>query len=171
MTNNTTLEAMLTGGHPNSLGNTVAVVHSVLTDKYKLEELYQCYFSDDAVVRLRVSNAMKRICKEHPDWLIPYIDRFLTDISKIEQASTKWTLAQLFLWLCDSMTKPQLKQAKSILKTNLDNTNDWIVQNTTIETLAFWAREDEELKHWLLPRLEKLEKSDKKSVAGRAKKC
>ena len=165
-----TFEEMLTGGHPNSLGNTVEVVNLILADRKKLEDLYQCYYSDDEVVRLRVSNAMKRICKEHPDWLVSYIDKFLINISKINQASTQWTLAQLFLWLEDDMSEPQLEKAKEILKNNLNKSDDWIVQNTTIETLSAWAKDDEKLRMWIIPRLENFSKSDRKSVAGRAKK-
>ena len=52
-------EEMLTGGHPNSLGRTVEVVALVLADRDRLGELYACYQSDDAVVRLRTSNALK----------------------------------------------------------------------------------------------------------------
>lgn len=55
-------------------------------------------------------------------------------------------------------------------KNNLDNHNDWIVINTTMETLFEWSKADENLKSWLFPRLEKFENSDKKSIAGRAKK-
>ncbi len=163
-------EKMLTGGHPNSLGNTVAVVDKILADKTQLNSLYECYFSSDAVVRLRVSNAMKRICREQPKWLVPYLDRFLTQISKIGQASTQWTLAQLFLWLETSMSDAQKQKAIVVLQRNLESSNDWIVQNTTIETLGTWAKTDDSIKSWLMPRLRKLAKSDRKSVAGRASK-
>lgn len=54
-------EAVLTGGHPNSLGRTVEVVDVVLADRAKLAQLYACYFSEDEVVRLRFSSAMKRV--------------------------------------------------------------------------------------------------------------
>ncbi|MFL0711889.1 MAG: hypothetical protein ACJLS2_03810 [Microcella pacifica] len=47
-------ESPLTGGHPNSLGNTVSVVDEVLADRALLAELVACYRSEDAVVRLRV---------------------------------------------------------------------------------------------------------------------
>ena len=170
MSNINAFEEMLTGGHPNSLGNTIEVVDIVLADKKKFDDLYQCYFSEDEVVRLRVSNAMKRICKEHPEWLVPYIDNFLNEISKINQASTQWTLAQLFLWLEDDMSKLQLEKAKEILKTNLTKSNDWIVQNTTMETLSTWAKDDESLRLWIIPKLEKFSESDRKSVARRASK-
>lgn len=165
-----TFEEMLTGGHPNSLGNTIEVVGVILADRNKFDDLYQCYFSKDEVVRLRVSNAMKRICREHPDWLVPYIDKFLNDIAKINQASTQWTLAQLFLWLEKDMTTAQIAQAKRILKHNLETNNDWIVQNTTIETLSMWAKDDQGLREWLIPKLEDFAKTGRKSVSGRAKK-
>jgi hypothetical protein len=81
-----TYEERLTGGHPNSLGNTIEVVADVLAHPERIEELYQCYFSEDEVVRLRVSNAMKRLARANGDLLFPYLDRFLKDISKIDQA-------------------------------------------------------------------------------------
>ena len=67
-------EAMLTGGHPNSLGRTMEVVDIVLADRAKLADLYQCYFSSDEVVRLRVSSAMKRVTIEHPDWTMDFMN-------------------------------------------------------------------------------------------------
>ena len=170
MLENNLFEVRLTGGHPNSLGNTVEVVEEILQDQSKFDDLFQCYFSDDEVVRLRVSNAMKRICKEKPAWLVPYLDRFINEIAQIDQASTKWTFAQLFLWLEGDLSDAQLRKAKEILKTNLETSDDWIVQNNTIETLGQWAKNDEDLKAWLLPKLEDFQTSHRKSVAKRANK-
>ena len=170
MSDQRSFEEILTGGHPNSLGNTVEVVAFVLADRSRFEELYRCYFSADAVVRLRTSNAMKRICKEQPDWLVPYLDRFLSEIAAIDQASTQWALAQLFLQLQGAMTAEQRRRAIAIMQRNLDRSDDWIVQNATIETLGTWARTDADLKAWLLPRLARFATSSRKSVAGRAQK-
>ena len=61
-------ESPLTGGHPNSLGNTVSVVDEVLADRALLAELVACYRSEDAVVRLRVSSAVKRVAQQQPEW-------------------------------------------------------------------------------------------------------
>lgn len=163
-----TFESMLRGGHPNSLGNTLEVVSIILKDKTKLEELYNCYFSDDEVVRLRVSNAFKRICKERKDWLVPFIDRFINKISFIDQPSTKWTLAQLFLILADKMTSKQIDSAKKILKNNLIAEKDWIVQNHTMQTLFEWSLNDKNLQKWLIPELIKATKDSHKSISGRA---
>ena len=101
------IERLLSGGHPNSLGNTVEVVDMVLANPSKFESLFNTYFSKDEVVRLRVSNAMKRICKANKSLLVPYIDRFLDEIAIINQASTQWTLAQLFLELEKDLNESQ----------------------------------------------------------------
>ncbi len=163
-------EKRLTGGHPNSLGNTIEVVEDVLANHELFVELFNCYFSDDEVVRLRVSNAMKRICKTEKVLLLPFVDRFLDEISKIDQASTQWTLSQLFLQLERDLTPTQKAQALEILKNNLSTHNDWIVLCQTTETLGRWAKKDHELKSWLLPHLQRLGKDRRNAVSKKAQK-
>lgn len=163
-------EARLSGGHSNSLGNTVDVVEEILADKSKLAELYACYASSDEVVRLRTSNAFKRVMKEQPDWLEPYLDKFLTEVSELEQASAQWTLAQLFAGLEGFMSAEQLSRAKAVVKRNLETSDDWIVLNNSMQTLADWAEVDAELKSWHEPHLNRLAADPRKSVSGRAKK-
>ncbi|WP_299899675.1 hypothetical protein [uncultured Aquimarina sp.] len=166
----TNFEERLTGGHPNSLGDTVEVVEEVLAENELFNELFNCYFSNDEIVRLRTSNAMKRVCKVNKPLLIPYIDRFLSEISIIDQASTQWTLSQLFEMLEKDMSDGQIKQAKEIMKNNLANHNDWIVLNQTMNTLTKWSKKDENLKLWIIPHLERLTSDTRKSVSGRAQK-
>ena len=113
---------------------------------------------------------MKRICQSQPQWLIPYLDHFLTEVSQIEQASAQWTLAQLFARLDRYMSEQQLERAKSILKHNLTSYSDWIVLNTTMETLTKWSKQDRELATWLLPYLKQLSNDKRKSVSGKAEK-
>jgi hypothetical protein len=164
------IEQLLTGGHHNSLGNTLQVVDIVLSDKDRLEELYQCYFSEDEVVRLRTSGSLKRVCKAHPEWLVPYIDRLLDEIALIDQASTKWTLAILFDELRKLMNDKQIKKSRAVMKKNLSESNDWIVLNTTMQVLSDWAKDDPALLDWLKPHLKRLSGDKRKSVANRAKK-
>lgn len=163
-------EAMLTGGHPNSLGRTLEVVDCVLADRRQLHELYCCYDSDDEVVRLRTSNAIKRICKEKPDWLVPYIDKLINRTSLIDQASTQWTLATLFQLLQSSMNQSQRIKAIGVLKRNLESHDDWIVLNNTMQVLAEWDESDNELMTWLKPQLQRLHVDKRKSVSRRAGK-
>jgi hypothetical protein len=159
---------MLTGGHPNSLGRTVEVVDQILADSSLLEQLYECYFSSDEIVRLRTSNAFKRIWREHPDWLIPYLDSFLAEVSQIDQASTRWTLAQMFLELESLLSAEQKARAIAVLKRNLDESNDWIVLNETLKALGKWAKDDPALSVWLKPYLLRFGGDHRQSVAKNA---
>lgn len=164
------LEQMLTGGHPNSLGRTVEVVNQVLADPSRFAELFACYHSSDAVVRLRTSSAMKRVEAERHDLLVPYIDRFIEEIGQLDQASAQWTLAQLFDRLSEDMTECQRTAALNIMKRNLAGHDDWIVLNTTIEILSGWAVDDRNLREWIAPHLKRLSSDSRKSVASRAAK-
>ena len=165
-----TYEHMLSGGHHNSLGRTEEVVADVLKHKARLQNLYDCYKSQDAVVRLRVSSAMKRVCKSKPEWVMEYLDRLQSEVSQLDQPSAKWTLAQLFVLLDRRMSQPQRSRAVEIMQHNLQTESDWIVQNTTAEALAHFAEQDEQLKHWLLPQLQKQLKDKHASVARRAQR-
>ncbi|MEQ8735601.1 MAG: hypothetical protein RIC29_11805 [Rhodospirillaceae bacterium] len=163
-------EDRLTGGHPNSLGNTVQVVETVLKNPKRFDELFSCYRSDNPIVRLRTSNAMKRVEAEHHALLVPYIDRFITEIGALDQASAQWTLAQLFQRLADDMSPSQRTGALKIMKRNLAKHEDWIVLNTTLETLSLWACDTPPLKKWLVPHLERLSSDSRKSVSKKATK-
>ncbi len=163
-------EAMLTGGHPNSLGRTVEVVDLVLADQSALADLYDCYFSDDDVVRLRVSSAMKRVTIEHPEWTIALMDRLQTDVAAIDQASTQWTLALLFDLTKKLQTSAQRARSVEIMKNNLADHDDWIVLNTTMQVLHDWSRDDRLLSDWLAPHLERLVDDRRSSVSKRAAK-
>jgi hypothetical protein len=167
---NQTFEQMLTGGHPNSLGRTVEVVELVLAQPRRMDELYGCYRSADEVVRLRTSSAFKRISLVQPELLVPYIDRLLSEIAALDQASAQWTLAHLYATLRPFMTPEQHRRAVAVLQHNLDHHDDWIVLNMTMQTLADWSAEDEALRAWLRPRLHRLTEDRRKSVAGRARK-
>jgi len=157
-------------GATNTLGRTEEAVALVLQSPERIEELYQCYFQPDEWVRLRVSSSFKRLWRADPDLVEPYIPGFIADVSKIDQPSANWTFSQLCLEMQDHLSDRQKKLAIRTMKQYLKNSKDWIVQNATIETLAIWADDSENLKTWLVPRLEKFSQGDKKSVAKRAEK-
>lgn len=161
---------MLRGGHPNSLGRTVEVVEAVLADPTQLEQLYGCYFDGDETVRLRTSNAMKRLWRQQPDWFRPYFDRFYGEVAGLTQPSTRWTLAQMALELAPLFNDAQRQRAAAVLKDNLTAYDDWIVLSQTLKTLGAWAKTDPNLRGWLIPQLERLAADPRKSVGVPAAK-
>lgn len=163
-------EAMLTGGHPNSLGRTQDVVDAVLADRSRLADLYECYFSADEVVRLRVSSAMKRVTIAHPDWTMDFMDRLQDDVAAIDQSSTQWTLALIFDLTRNLMSDEQRRRAVEIMQTNLAEHDDWIVLNNSMKVLGAWAETDVDLQRWLRPQLQRLAADRRRSVASNARK-
>ncbi len=161
---------MLTGGHPNSLGRTLEVVEVVLADRTRFADLYDCYFSDDEIVRLRVSNAVKRVTIEHPDWTMGVMDGLQSEVAAIDQPSTQWTLALLFDLTRDRLSDGQHERALDIMKRNLAHHDDWIVLNNSMKVLSKWATDDAELRAWLRPHLERHLTDARKSVASNARK-
>jgi hypothetical protein len=145
------------------------VLSQILDDRAKIQLLIDCWKSDDELVRLRVQNGVKRVAKERPEWVVEFLPDLLSWITEIDQPSTKWCLSTLYMWLSDFMTKEQIDKAIEVMKGNL-HYDDWIVQNTTSESLAFYAKRDENLREWLLPELTKLTNSRHKSVSRRAQK-
>ncbi len=70
------VEMLAVGGKSNSLGRVNEVIEIVLHNEPRLNELYDCLFDKDAWIRMRAADALEKVCREHPDWLMPYIDRF-----------------------------------------------------------------------------------------------
>lgn len=152
----------------NTLGRTEEAVAIVLADPARIVELYECYFQPDEWVRLRASSAFKRLWKADVELVLPFLDGFVDDVSAIDQPSVQWTFALMCLDLDNHLTNDQRTTCKARLKSYLENSDDWIVQNNTITTLGTWAKEDTALREWLLPRLKELSESYRKSVARRA---
>lgn len=165
-----TFEAMLTGGHPNSLGRTDEVAQRVVDEPERIAELFRTYDSADEVVRLRVSSAFKRVFLSHPKWFKQWYGRFSKRVVKLGQPSALWTLSLLCLRLEDQLTPRNKADAQELLCETLETCDDWIVINNTLETLGHWAERDAQLQRWLEPRLVRYSGDRRKSVAKKAQR-
>jgi HEAT repeat protein len=161
---------MLSGGHPNSLGRTEEVVGLVLADGSRLEQLFGCLESPDAVVRMRAADALEKVCRERPEWFEPRVERLLEEVGAIDQPSVQWHTAQMLGHLYPRLDSDQGRRAGALLRRYLTESDDWIVLNVTMEILAEWSRDRADLAAWLLPELERLRADERKSVAKRATK-
>ncbi len=166
---------MLAGGHPNSLGRTQEVVAHVLDAPARIQELLHAYEDADPVVRLRVSNALKRIEQQNHALMVQHLDAFLDKVIDLPtlgaQPSAQWTVAQICLALSPDLTTAQYARAKAHLMGNLATMTDWIVLAQTMETLSKWAQTDPSLARWLLPHLERQSQDPRPAVAKKARVC
>ena len=163
-----TVEALLTGGDPRSLGNVGLVVDDASRRPGRLAELVECVFSDDEIVRMRASDALEKVCRSQPGLVQPFLPRLLTEMSRIDQASVQWHLAQILTEV--QLDERQRAEAVAILERNLDTSGDWIVTNLSLRALATFAQTSPAVRARLVGRLHRYERSRYKSVASRARK-
>lgn len=161
---------MLTGGHPNSLGRTLEIVETVLSDHARLADLYDCCLNEDEIVRLRALNGIRRVFNAEPKWFDAYVERFLTEIAAIDQASAKWTVAQLALELQGRLSADQRRRATEIVIEFLHTQDDWIALNMSMKTLQHWARTDQSYAARVERRVRELASDRRRSVANGARK-
>ena len=161
---------MLKGGHPNSLGRTEEAVGIVQADHARLEELFATIGDPDEVVRMRVGDALEKVCREQPGWFVAHVDRLLGELGRIEQPSVQWHVAQMLEHLRRDLSDDQAQRATELLQRNLTRSTDWIVLNVTMDVLTEWAKHDPPLAGWLPPELERLRQDERRSVAKRASK-
>lgn len=80
------------------------------------------------------------------------------------------TGGQLMLIYTNDFNAEQRRRATQVMQRNLKQSTDWIVLAQTANTLARWAKTDEDLKRWLIPHLQELESDPRRAVAGKATK-
>ena len=128
------------GGNANSLGRSEEVLKEVLEDKSRLDELYECICHDDAWVRMRAIDTLEKVCRDYPNWMSPYIDIMLSELTKSTQVSIQWHLAQIFGQVV--LDDNQKEQAIEWLETILSSKDvDWIVSSNSMETVAQFSRD------------------------------
>lgn len=160
------IEAALSGGNPRSLGRADEVAAIVLADPALLDELFACLGSPDDIVRMRAADALEKVCRQHPEWVEPYVDRLLRDASAIDQPSVQWHLAQMLGEV--HLTGGRRELAAAILRRNLEQASDWIVLNYSLQVYATFVRDDPSLRDDFVAQLVRHQAGAHTSVRKRA---
>ncbi len=162
-------DMLMVGGKTNSLGRAKEIIEIVLSDKSQLDELYDCLFHDDAWARMRAADAIEKVCRTHPEWLEPYIDKFLTELTPSRQPSIQWHLAEIFGEV--SLTKAQRQRTIDWMKGLLSSEDtDWIVAANSMKTLAMFTKDGVIPKLQMIELLKIQQKHKSKAVVRRATK-
>ncbi len=162
-------EIFAVGGKSNSLGRTNEVIGLVLKNKNQLDELYSCVFNEDAWIRMRAIDALEKICRLHPDWLLQYIDKLQDELGSNGQPSIQWHLAQMY----SQVTLSNEQKVKTInwLKHLLSNTDvDWIVAANAMQTLVQFTKDNFVPTKDAIALLKVQQKHKSKSVVRKANK-
>jgi hypothetical protein len=133
-------EIFTAGGHSNSLGRAGEVLNTVQDDTSRLGELFNCISADDAWVRMRAVDTFEKIVKDQPDLAQPYLESIFSDLTKSEQPSIQWHLAQIFGEV--PLNGSQRSHAVEWLEQRIKSTDvDWIVSVNVMKTLLSFCRQ------------------------------
>ena len=121
-----------------------------------------------SVINTVLLTPLKAPDRKRPDLLVPFTERLLVEIPKIEQPSMQWHLAQLLSEL--PLDRKDRRRAIAILKRNLSRYDDWIVVNLTLDALAGFARQSPRMRKSFSKLLREYVHSPHKSVAKRSTK-
>lgn len=161
------VDILMVGGKTNSLGIANEVINIVLADKSTLGELYECLFADDAWVRMRAADSLEKVCRVHPAWIEPYVDRMLNDLTIHTQPSIQWHLAQIFAEV--DLSNDQRRRIIAWLKRLLSSKDiDWIVSANAMKTLVQFHHDGQIVKSELVSLFELQRQHNSNTVRKKA---
>jgi HEAT repeat protein len=159
--------AQMFGGNKRKLNNQ-QIIDSVLQDATRVDELFECIKDEDEYVRMRASDALEKVCRSDPSIVQPLKTRVLNEMSVIDQTSVQWHYAQIVDQL--HLNPQETAEVIRKLQSNFETYDDWITRNIAMEVLGNFALHDEDLRAYLVPKLEELTKDRKVSISTCARK-
>lgn len=160
-------EILSAGGHANSLGRSGEVLETVRRDNTKISELFECIFDEDAWVRMRAIDTFEKLVSENPILIEPYLDSIFTNLTKSDQSSVQWHLAQLFNEV--DLDESRQREAIKWLKQRIATTEvDWIVSANAMKTLVSFYKKGLVSANEIGPLFEVQASHDSKSIRKKA---
>lgn len=117
-----------------------------------MQELVECIGADDAWVRMRAMDTFEKLVRENPEVAKPYTSLLVDELTKSDQPSIQWHLAQVFM-VIELSTAQQEKVIQWLKDTLSDKDVDWIVSANVMKALVYFYKnnlvEAEELRYLL----------------------
>ena len=124
---------LLNGKDRRSIGKSDDVVALVVKNEKLFDELFNCLYSNNEVIRMRAADAIQKIVELKPDIIKKYKYEILNEIAKIDQQEVRWHVAQLIPHL--GLIKTDIPIAFKFLNRYL-NDKSKIVRTFSMQALA-----------------------------------
>jgi hypothetical protein len=158
----------LIGGDLRSIGRAEEVVQDILQDPKLFGEVFEGLLDDDPRVRMRSADALEKVSSRHPEYLQPFKNRLINEISKIEQQEVRWHVAQMFSYL--EVSRTERDEIVRILLSYLDTDKSKIVKVCSMQTLTDFADKDEAIRFPVIGKLREIVEIGSPAMVNRAKK-
>lgn len=157
----------LTGGDRRSIGRSNEVVNLVLRNPKILEIVFEGLLSDDPVLRMRCADVLEKVTALHPEYLDPYKERLIREISMIEQQEVRWHVAQMFSRI--DLNQDERQAIVEVLSIYLKDESK-IVKTFSMQALADIAEQDTKLRPIIIGQLEVLTEKGSPAMKSRGRK-
>ncbi len=158
----------LSGGDRRSIGNSDRIVDEVIKNHKLFEEVFYGMLSEDPIVRMRSADAVEKITVLRPDWLHPFKQKLIYDISKIEQKEIQWHIAQMLPRL--NLTETERGDVVKILITYTELGHSSIVRTFAMQALVDIAKGRADLGDIVFQLIEGLVKCGTPAMKSRGRK-
>ena len=158
---------LLSGNDRRSIGKSDDVVALVVKNEKLFDELFNCLYSNNEVIRMRAADAIQKIVELKPDIIKKYKHEILNDIAKIDQQEIRWHVAQLIPHL--GLIKADVPIAFKFLNGYL-NDESKIVKTFSMQALADLTDIDLNLNKKVITIIEKQMKQGSPAVLSRGRK-
>jgi len=161
------ISVLLSGGDRRSIGCSNDVVMLVLSQPRRFGELIRCLWDEDAIVRMRASDAAEKVSAFKAELLKPYKAELLGLLAEAEQIELRWHLAQIVPRL--ALTAAERKRAAETLQLYLEDRSS-IVRTFALQALADISRTDTTLRGQVRELLEEALGAGSAAMKARARK-
>lgn len=162
------LARWLAEGDLTSDGRANEVKNVILDNPGKIDQLVDCFNSDDPVIRGHAADASEKIAREKPEIFLPYMHILFKIAVKDSVGLVKQHLAMLLghMAIFSELIDPSLATLSKLLEDQHAFTKIW-----AISSLCIIAKLYPQYQPRVLGQIAHLEKSPDKSVSSRAKKA
>jgi HEAT repeat protein len=157
----------LKGGDLRSIGRANEVAEEVINNPDLFDDLFKGINNEDPVVRMRTADAVEKVTKRHPEYLIPHKTVLLRQAAGLRQQEVRWHVAQLLPRLI--LDENEKSKAGEILFEYLEDQSR-IVQTNALQALADLAMRDVVLLPRVMDIVERLSQAGSAAVKNRALK-
>lgn len=158
----------LKGGDMRSIGRSEEVVQDVLENPALFGEVFEGTMNDDPRVRMRSADVLEKVSSVHPEYLRPYKERLISEISRIDQQEVRWHVARMFSYL--EVDDAERGEIIRILLSYIDNDRSKIVRVMSMQTLADLAERNENIKPRIVKKLKEVVEIGSPAEVSRGRK-
>ena len=161
------IEKLLCVGDLRMSGNVEQVIKLVLSEPVLFENVVNLIISGEPATKMRASDVIEKITREHPEWLKPFKNKFLNKIVKIEQKEVRWHMAQILPRF--RLTKKEREDVYNLMLTYLKD-DSRIVKTFAMQALSDLSMLDNSYFNRVYSIIKQLEKDGVPSQQSRARK-